>query len=261
MTRLLLSLVMILAAFALCARPGHTQEKPPQEAPAETPKETPKEGTPREDGHDRPTPYPRIRFKPDKIEKVDTPEGGKKDVVSRVYLLDLSDDMTATESLEDGTVTSRLELAKSKMKQALDELSKRRDAVFNIASFGTVSDFADNSQPLAISAEVIEKAKKWVDDRVAGGKSDLYNLLKALFDQEPTSAQMLVGSSPAAPAGVDVKTIEAAGGVQDYLIAALTEWRGKKKTRLDIVGISLTEEQREFYRKLAQAGGGVYLDG
>lgn len=257
MTRLLLSLILILTASALCVRSGLAQEK----APEETPKETPKEGTPREDGHDRPTPYPRIRFKPDKIEKVDTPDGGKKDIVSRAYLIDLSDDMTATETLEDGTVTSRLELAKSKLKQALDELSKRRDAVFNIASFGSVSDFADNNQPMTISAEIIEKAKKWVDERVAGGKPDLFGLLKALFEQEPTSAQMLVGSSPAAPAGVDAKTIEAAGGLQEYLIASVTQWRGKKKTRLDIVGISLTEEQREFYRKLAQAGGGVYLDG
>jgi hypothetical protein len=124
-----------------------------------------------------------------------------------------------------------------------------------------VADLAENKQPVAVSADIIEKAKKWVDERAASGTSDLYNLLKAVYEQEPSSAQMLVGSDPVNPAGIDAKDIEAAGGLQEYLVAALKEWRKTKKTRLSIVGISLTESQREFYRKLAIAGGGTYLDG
>lgn len=255
MTRFIYMGLMLLCALALSAPMSLAQE-----GEAGKPTETPKE-QPREDGHDRPTPYPRIRFKRDRIEKVDTPEGGQKDVTSRAYLIDISEAMTATETLDDGTVTTRLDIAKQKLKQALDELSKRRDTVFNIASFGNVSDFADSKQPLTVSVEVIDKAKKWVEERQAAGKSDLYNLLKALFEQEPTSAQMLVGSDPTTPDGVDAKQIEAAGGLQEFLLAAVKEWRTKKKTRLDIVGISLNDSQREFYKKLALAAGGSYING
>lgn len=245
--------VAAMLACLTCVQPAVAQEKKPGAG-------TSKEGT-NEEGHDRPTPYPRIRFKPDRIEKVDTPEGGKKEISSRAYLLDLSDAMTATEALEDGTAVSRLDLAKAKMKQALDELSKRRDLVFNIVTYGSVADFADSKQPVAIDADMIEKAKKWVDGLQAGGKSDLYNLLKVLFEQEPTSAQLLVGSDASAPAGIDPAEVERAGGIQEFVLAAVKLWRQKKKTRLDIVGIALNETQREFYRKLAQASGGLYLDG
>ncbi len=255
MPRFLPTVLLALLALALVTQSGVAQEKEPTK-PTETPAETKPD-----DGHDRPTPYPRIRFKRDKIEKVETPDGTQKDVTSRAYLLDLSDDMIATETLADGTVTTRLEIAKSKLKQALDELSKRRDTVFNIASFGNVADLAENKQPVAVSPDIIERAKKWVDERTASGKSDIYNLLKAVFEQEPNAAQLLVGSDPINPAGVEAKDVEAAGGLQEYLIAAIKEWRKTKKTRLDIVGISLSETQREFYRKLAGAGGGTYLDG
>lgn len=255
MLRYLPTVLCALFALALGTQSGVAQEQEPTK-PVEKPAETKPD-----DGHDRPTPYPRIRFKRDKIEKVETPDGSQKDVTSRAYLLDLSDDMIATETTAEGAVTTRLEIAKSKLKQALDELSRRRDTVFNIASFGNVADLAENKQPVAVSAEVIERAKKWVDDREASGKSDIYSLLKAVFEQEPTAAQLLVGSDPVNPTGVELKDIEAAGGLQEYMVAAVREWRKNKKTRLDIVGISLSENQREFYRKLASAGGGTYLDG
>lgn len=257
MFRFLFMTVVVMCACLACVHPAVAQEKEP--APANG-SGNPKEKT-NDDGHDRPTPYPRIRFKPDRIEKVDTAEGGKKEISSRAYLLDLSDAMTATEALDDGTAVSRLDLAKAKMKQALDDLSKRRDLVFNIVTYGSVADFADSKQPVSIDADTIEKAKKWVDERQAGGKSDLYNLLKVLFEQEPTSAQLLVGSDASMPAGVEAGEVERAGGVQEFVLAAVRLWRQKKKTRLDIVGIALDESQREYYRKLAQAGGGLYLDG
>ncbi len=157
---------------------------------------------------------------------------------------------------------AELERAKELLKQSLDTMSKRRDVAFNIACFGTSDDFADRKAPVSVSAESVEQAKKWVEDRVALGDSDIYGLLKVVFEQGPTSASMIVGSDPASPAGVDAKELEQAGGAQDFIIKQVEAWRkAGSKTALDVTGIGLSDTQREFYKKLAKAGGGTYLDG
>lgn len=246
----------LLTALPVASR-AQDQPKPEPETGKESTSDTPKP-----EGHDRPTAYPRVRFKKDGVEKVNTPDGGSKELLTRAYLLDLSAAMTATITLNDDRVVSRLERAKELLKQSLDTMSKRRDVAFNIACFGTSDDFADRKAPVSVSAESVEQAKKWVEDRVALGDSDIYGLLKVVFEQGPTSASMIVGSDPASPAGVDAKELEQAGGAQDFIIKQVEAWRkAGSKTALDVTGIGLSDTQREFYKKLAKAGGGTYLDG
>jgi len=252
----LLSLTCLFALLFAAQMPVSGQESQP--APDKTEPKPADNG----DGYDRPTKYPRIRFKGENIEKVATPDGGSKDVKSRAYLIDLSAAMTASSTLSDGTETTRLARLKSIMTQALESIAKSRDMVFNIGSFGTESVFADDKSPVAVTSDVIDRAKKWIDELAASGDSDLYPLLFALYEQAPTSATLLVGSDPIKPADVSDAAIAAAGTLQDYLVKFVEECRkAGKKTTLDIVGIDLSDTQREFYRRLAKAGGGVYLDG
>lgn len=252
-------LVCLLALLTALSGVSRAQDQPKSEPEAGRESNS---DTPKPEGHDRPTAYPRVRFKKDGVEKVNTPDGGSKELLTRAYLLDLSAAMTATITLSDDRVVSRLERAKELLKQSLDTIAKRRDVAFNIACFGTSDDFADRKAPVSVSADAVERAKKWVEDRVALGDSDIYGLLKVVFEQGPTSASMIVGSDPASPAGMDAKELEQAGGVQDFIVKQVEAWRkAGSKTALDITGIGLSDTQREFYKKLAKAGGGTYLDG
>ena len=211
-------------------------------------------------GHDRPTPYPKIRFGNARNEE-DGEKARKLKLKSRAYLVDISHAMMSTVTLDSGTETTRLDLMVGELKRTLDSLGKRRDHRFNMVTFGEVKDLAEEGELLTPGAKNIKRAKEWLDKLEAGDDPDLYAILKACFEQAPDGAALMVGSSPSAPAGVDEKEIEKYGGLNDFVVAMVKSWRAAgTKTSLDIIGIELPENARKFYKRLAKAGGGMYLD-
>ena len=216
---------------------------------------------PERDGHDRPTSYPKIKFGAktgdDKDDAVD------KKLKTRVYLLDASESMAEKVVVGEEEVT-RLEHMVSQIKRSLDALSKRRNPNlrFNIVTFGSVQDFADEGELQPVTADSVKRAKEWLEKLESKGQSDIYAMLSECFEQEPDSATMLVGSLPTKPAEVDEKEYEKYKDAGEFLIAKVKGWRGDdgRKTTLDITGVGLSDDERAYYKRLAEAAGGTYLD-
>ena len=168
--------------------------------------------------------------------------------------------------MNDTRETTRLEHMISQMESSLDYLVNRKDPRlrFNIVTFGSVQDFAKGGELQAATLENSKAAKKWLKNLNAGGDSDIYNLLKECFEQEPDSATMLVGGMPGKPAGLsdaDEAELKKHKDAGEFVIAKVKEWRKDgKKTTLDITGIGLSKEEREYFKRLAEAAGGTYLD-
>jgi hypothetical protein len=175
--------------------------------------------------------------------------------------------MAASITIDGSKETTRMEHMRSIVGRALDDLAKQPDAKggvlsFNLVTFGSVQDFAKGGDPLEASAENTGKAKEWLKDLVAKGKPDLYALLSECFKQEPDSAALLVGSMPGKPSDVSEGELKKFESVGDFIVDLVKRRRAAgKKTTLDVFGVGLSREQREFYEKLAKAGGGNYLDG
>jgi hypothetical protein len=214
-------------------------------------------------GYDRPTPYPRIRFSP----RQDADEGDEDAVRdararrSRVYLVDVSIAMNASITIDDTVETTRIEHMRALLERSLEALARRRGLYFNVVAFGAVKDLADGGEMLEANADTAERAIRWVSELEADGAPDIYEMLKAMYEQNPDSASMLVGGMPSRPAGVDDATLAEYDSVGDFLIAEVRRWRRGSRTTLDITGIGLDADTRAFYRRLARAGGGTYLDG
>jgi hypothetical protein len=235
--------------------------------------DAPKPDTPkpdRNDGYDRPTAYPRINFGKRKVEG-DKPagEGADKAAVrakARVYLLDLSDAMAASVTIDTREVT-RIEHMRTLVTRALDDLAKHPDArrgdlSFNLVTFGVVMDFAKGGELKLANAENTGSAKDWVKNLEAKGSPDLHAILSECFKQEPESAALIVGSLPGKPqtaAEEDVKKFES---VEDFIVDEVRRQRqAGKKTTLDVIGVGLGAAEKKFYERLAKAGGGNYVDG
>lgn len=215
------------------------------------------------DGYDRPTTYPRIRFGGKK--KEGDAEAAPRNK-SRVFLLDTSDLMAGSITIDDTRETTRMEHMREVLGRTLDHLSTRRNLDFNIITFGAVKDLAKGGDLLQASAENAKQAKEWISKLEPGGSPDLHAILIECFRQEPDSAALIVGSMPGTPATLDKqaldKLLEKHKTVGEIIVQQLKDFRtAGKKTTLDIVGIGLTRTEKEYYRRLAEAGGGAYIDG
>ncbi len=246
-------------------KPGDTAAKPAAAKETERPADNDPNAKPIEDGYDRPTTYPRIRMgssatggaAPD----VRGPAGDQRKLKTRAYLLDTSISMAASITVGNSEEMTRLERMVSEIKRSLDTLAKRRDLRFNVVTFGTVSDLCAGGDPWVSNADTVKKAKEWLTKLEAKGTGDLYALLKAVFEQEPESASMMVGSMPGKPEGVSETDLKKFESVAEFLLAKVKDWRGAgKSTTLDITGIGLGEKERAYYKRLAEAAGGTYLD-
>lgn len=237
--------------------------------PAETPRQTPKEAEAEKpdvvveddrNAYDRPTSYPQIRFGSRPAAK-NGAEGEKAAPRTRVYLIDVSEAMANKMDLGDAGDLTRLAHMRSLVEKGLDALA-RRDVRFNLVTFGQINDFAKGGDLKTANAESIGLAKEWLNGLKAEGKPDLYALLAECFKQEPDEATLIVGSMPNAPAGVTENDLKIAGGAGEYIIRRVAALRaGGKRTTLDITGVGLGADEKKFYQRLAQAGGGAYLDG
>jgi len=268
--RLMVALSVLLLGVLVCMAPAVAQDTKPDgnDTKKEDESKTWAEKPPIRDGHDRPTTYPKIHF--GKTKKADAGEQEKpavqKDLKTRVYLLDVSAVMSKSITVNDTRETTRLEHMISQMESSLDYLVNRKDPRlrFNIVTFGSVQDFARGGELQAATLENSKAAKKWLKDLKAGGDSDIYNLLKECFEQEPNSATMLVGGMPGKPAGLgdaDEAELKKHKNAGEFVIAKVKEWRkAGKKTTLDITGIGLSKDEREYFKRLAEAAGGTYLD-
>ena len=263
-SRLPFAMHMVLPGF-MClfmAWPALAQEAAPAKAAEESAEKPAKEPSEKvEDGHDRPTTYPKIVFKP-KDENAKPGEGaaaGKK-VLTRAYLVDITDAMAASVTVKGQEVT-RMERMITEVSAALDAWANRTDLHFNIITFGTVLDFAGGGAPLEFTAENIKNAKAWLKKLECKGTGDMYAMLKALFEQEPETATMVVGSMPARPADVSDEEIAKHENAAAFVQAQVKAWvAAGKKTKLYITGIGLTKSEREYYFAMAQATGAVYTD-
>lgn len=225
------------------------------------------EKSPIRDGHDRPTTYPKIHFgkSSKKADNGDTAAVESK-LKTRVYLLDVSAVMSKSITVNDTRETTRLEHMIAQMESSLDYLVNRKDPRmrFNIVTFGAVQDFASGGELKPATAENAKAAKEWLNKFEAKGEADIYSLLKECFEQEPDSATMLVGGMPTKPTGAteaekaELKKHKNAG---EFVIEQVKRWRKSgKTTTLDISGVGLSETERAFYKRLAEAAGGTYLD-
>lgn len=236
-----------------------TKEDTKEEA-SEKPKNEPPKDT---DGYDRPTTYPRIRFGGKKKEGEAEAAPPNK---SRVFLLDTSDLMAGSITIDGTRETTRIEHMREVMGRTLDHLATRRNLDFNIITFGGVKDFANGGDLMHANVENARQAKEWLAKLQPGGSPDLYALLIECFKQEPDSAALVVGSMPGTPATLDEKTLanllKKHKNVGEIIIQEVKDKRtAGKKTTLDIVGIGLARADKEYYRRLAEAGGGAYIDG
>ncbi len=281
--RLILGAWLLMAAAWVAHAQAQPEEQPKSEKSRdEKTDEKPVDQPDSRDGYDRPTAYPRITFGKKKTDKPDesqdeskqgeVKEAGNEDGASRiskarVYLLDVSDAMIASISIDGSRETTRIEHMRSLATAALDDLAKlpesrRRELGFNLITFGKVQDFAAGGSLARVDATTIGKAKEWLKELEAGGNSDLYSLLMECFKQGPESAALLVGGVPAAPAGISAEELKEYEFARDYIVDAVKRLRAKgSKTTLDIIGVGLTREAREYYERLAAAGGGKFLEG
>lgn len=255
-----LCLMLVLGLCWLVAGAVDAQSKESKPATKkETSGDAAKKVNKSEDGYDRPTTYPRIRFKAKPDDKSNPKDATK--TRTRVYLLDVSNAMNASVSTKEGRETTRLARMTKQMKATLDSLAKRGNTRFNFVTFGSVQDLTGGKDPWLATDDNVKAAKKWLDDLVAEGDTDIFPLLKELFDQDPGSAYMVVGGAPSDPDGVSKKELNKAGGTEAYILAKVKAWRKSgKSTNIDISGIDLGKDERAFYKKLARAAGGTYLD-
>ncbi|MBZ0137991.1 MAG: hypothetical protein K8I27_16665 [Planctomycetes bacterium] len=221
------------------------------------------------DGHDRPTTYPKIRFGAKKTEApaedVDAAvDAVEKKLKTRVYLVDVSASMAKSLTIEGTRESTRLEQMVTQINNSLDALANRRDPNlrFNIVTFGSVQDFAGGGELQPVTKDSVKRAKEWLGKLEAKGDSDIYALLRECFEQAPDSATMLVGSLPTKPAGVDEAEYKKHKDAGEFLIARVKAWRDDdgKTTTLDITGVGLSDDEKAYYRRLAEAAGGTYLD-
>jgi hypothetical protein len=252
-----LTLALPLLLLGLFAWPIFAQEKTGQTPDVEN--------APTRDGHDRPTTYPKIRFgkKAQPAESAEEPKVEDTKLKARVYLLDISDVMAETITVEGARETTRLEHMVAQMERSLDALARRKDPRlrFNIVTFGTVQDFAEGGELQSATEDNTKRAKEWLKKLEASGKSDIYTMLSECFEQEPESATMIVGGMPCAPEGVDEAELKKHKNAGEYVLEQLKLWRKDgKETTLDITGVGLSAEEKEYYKRLADAAGGTYLD-
>ncbi|MCB9893867.1 MAG: hypothetical protein H6839_05440 [Planctomycetes bacterium] len=235
---------------------GNTTEQPKKDDGAKTGR----------DGHDRPTTYPKIKFGGKKSGDGDEPKAADSKLKIRVYLLDISNAMAKSITVDESRETTRLEHMVAQMERSLDALAKRKDPRlrFNIVTFGSVQDFAAGDEPQAATEENAKRAKEWLKKLEAKGDADIYTMLSECFEQEPESATMIVGGMPGKPAKLD-KELQALFDKEEnageFLIKQVKEWRtAGKKTTLDITGVGLSADEKAYYKRLAEAAGGTYLD-
>lgn len=265
MTKPLLSIARLCACAALAllfaASFSVAQAKPADQPKTERPADNDPDAVKVQDGHDRPTTYPRIRIGGAKPAEGEAQPGAVK-VKTRAYLLDVSDAMAASITVGNSEEMTRLERMVSEMNKSLSRLADRPGSMrFNIITFGTIQDLAAGAEPWVANADNAQKAKDWLKKLEAKGTGDLYALLKALFDQKPESATMMVGSMPGKPADVSEEELKKHKDVAEFVLAKVKEWRkAGNTTSLDITGIGLGREEREFYKRLAEAVEGTYLD-
>jgi len=237
---------------------AHAQKTEPK---SERPADNDPDAVKVEDGHDRPTTYPRIRIGGSKPEGA-VAEAGAVKIKTRAYLLDVSDAMAASITVGNSEEMTRLERMVAEMGKSLSRLADRPGSMrFNIVTFGSISDLAAGGEPWVANADNANKAKDWLKKLEAKGTGDLYALLKALFDQKPESASMMVGSMPGKPADVSEADLKPYKDVPEFVLAKVKEWRkAGNTTSLDITGIGLGQTERDFYKRLAEAVEGTYLD-
>jgi hypothetical protein len=256
-------LALLLGAWTVAA----------QDPPKPKENDTKKPAVQNKDGYDRPTSYPKIRFGNKPKPKDGDASAGKADAEkpkakgrSRVYLLDVSDSMAASITINNATETTRIDHLRTLITRSLEELAKRPEAKrgelrFNLITFGDVQDFAAGGDLLEASADNTANAKEWVKGLTSKGRPNLLAMLDECYAQEPEEATMFVGSAPGKPANVsdeELKKFETPG---DYIIDAVAKKRAGKKTTLDIVGVGLSRDDTEFYKRLAKTVGGTYIDG
>lgn len=243
--------------LGLCAFPIAAQE-----SESETEVEN---KTKTQDGHDRPTSYPKIRFtRKAAVEGKGEAKVDEQKLKTRVYLVDVSSAMS-TKITVGQTETTRLEVMVAQMSSSLDALARRKDPRlrFNIITFGTVKDFAEGAEPAVADEANARRAKEWLTKLTSGGEADIFEMLKECFEQAPESATMIIGAMPATPAGLDEaqkKELANHKNAGEYLLEQVKLWRKDKATTLDITGVALSAEEKEFYKRLAEAAGGTYLD-
>lgn len=207
--------------------------------------------------YDGPGGYTRVRF--GKRPAAADDDGAR--LRTRVYLIDVSAGMAETINAGEANETTRLKHMQRLVEQGLDALS-RRNVQFNIVTFGQIHDFAKGGELKAANAQNSRLAKTWLNELNADGKPDLYALLTECYKQEPDEATLIVGSMPLAPTDVTENDLKIAGGATEYIIRRIAAFRASgKKTTLDITGVGLSAEEKKFYQRLAEAGGGAYLDG
>lgn len=259
--RIALACCLLLLAAPLSFAPVNAQEAGKTEQPAT-------EGQTVQDGHDRPTSYPKIKFGSKKSDdKADEqPKVEDTKLKTRVYLLDISNAMSKSITVDDARETTRLEHMVAQMERSLDALAKRKDPRlrFNIVTFGSVQDFASGGELQAATEENARRAKEWLKKLEAKGDTDIYNMLRECFEQQPDSATMIVGSMPGEPDDLseelerERKQYKNAG---EFVLAQVKKWRAAgKTTTLDITGVGLSADEKEYYKRLADAAGGTYLD-
>ena len=218
------------------------------------------------DGHDRPTTYPKIKFGGKKAGDGDGPKVADTKLKIRVYLLDISNAMAKSITVDESRETTRLEHMITQMERSLDALAKRKDprVRFNIVTFGSVQDFAEGDEPQAATDVNAKRAKEWLKKLEAKGDADIYTMLSECYEQEPQSATMIVGGMPSKPAKLDdelQKLFDKEENAGEFLIKQVKEWRAAgKKTTLDITGVGLSADEKAYYKRLAEAAGGTYLD-
>jgi hypothetical protein len=215
------------------------------------------------DGHDRPTTYPKIRFGKKGEKDDDSKPAPKLKLKTRVYLLDTSAAMAKSITIDGVRETTRLEHMITQMERSLDALTKRKDPRlrFNIVTFGAVKDFAEGEDLQAVTKENTKRAKEWLGELKAAGATDIYPMLKECFEQEPDTATMIVGAKPVWSEDVPESEREDYDDAGEHLIAQVKKWRrAGKTTTLDITGVGLSKDEIEYFKRLAEAAGGTYLD-
>ena len=165
-----LGLCVVAFLLALGASVTVAQDSGDGGADAEKPTAT-NTNAPVRDGHDRPTTYPKIKFGGKKTDDGTEPAPGDAKLKVRVYLLDISNTMAKSITVDESRETTRIEHMVAQMERSLDALAKRRDPRlrFNIVTFGSVQDFAEGEEPQAATDENAKRAKDWLAKLEAKG--------------------------------------------------------------------------------------------
>ncbi|MCC6573436.1 MAG: hypothetical protein IT462_06560 [Planctomycetes bacterium] len=256
-----LLVVLLMLAIVPVSTVAQATSPSPQPSLGEGDKPKTEPVDPSHTGGDRPVPYPRVAFGNEEKKEIEKPAR------VRAYLIDCSADMSKKFSIKEkdkDVETTRLAYVQGQVKLSLDLLRNNPQILFNVMSYGDGADLGGKVVPFSATVDGINQAKAWLDDRKAQGTADFFAALKGLFDDDVAEVRLLAGTLPVRPAGVDEKELAKdakAAAIQDFIVAAVTAWRkAGKKTTLDIVGIDLVDDAKAFYKRLAKAGGGQYLD-